>query len=249
MTKNAKSQLKQYLKPKHCQNPFADYLKEIVYGGVDGIITTFAVVSGFAGASNSNPTHLGVFTLLLFGFANLFADGLSMGVGNFLSVRSEQEIYKKRKLEERSEISKNFEMELSETIGILKQKGFTTEDAEKIAKSYAKNPEFWTEFKVREELELPNVEKEKPFLTALATIISFITFGLIPLLPYVLIQRVEGTFLISVASTIFALFLLGVLRWIITKRNFFLSVFEIVSLGGIAAITAYLVGMLFRNKI
>ena len=69
----------------------SDYLKEIVYGGIDGIVTTFAVVAGFTGASSSGfLLEKGYVIVLLFGFANLFADATSMGLGNFLSVRTDQ---------------------------------------------------------------------------------------------------------------------------------------------------------------
>lgn len=69
----------------------SDYLKEIVYGGIDGIITTFAVVAGFTGANNPElMLNKGYMIVLLFGFANLFADATSMGLGNFLSVRTDQ---------------------------------------------------------------------------------------------------------------------------------------------------------------
>ena len=78
---------------EHKVSIFQSYLKEIVYGGNDGIVTTFAIVAGFAGAQLSAASPMGYVTVLLFGFANLFADGLSMGLGNFLSIRSEKDSY------------------------------------------------------------------------------------------------------------------------------------------------------------
>jgi vacuolar iron transporter family protein len=69
---------------------FEDYLGEFVYGGIDGAVTTFAVVAGATGARFS------VKVLLVLGFANLIADGFSMGVGSYLSSKSEQELMRKR---------------------------------------------------------------------------------------------------------------------------------------------------------
>ena len=60
------------------------YIRDVIYGANDGIITTFAVVAGVTGGALS-PT-----TVLIVGVANLFADGLSMGVGNYLSIRSNE---------------------------------------------------------------------------------------------------------------------------------------------------------------
>jgi VIT1/CCC1 family predicted Fe2+/Mn2+ transporter len=63
-----------------------DYLREFVYGGMDGAVTTFAVVTGAAGA------NLGARVILILGFANVFADGFSMAVGSYLSEKSEQDL-------------------------------------------------------------------------------------------------------------------------------------------------------------
>ncbi len=94
--------LSEHLEHEHQQSPFADYFKEVIYGGIDGIITTFAVVAGFSGAAISNEatTQLSFMVVLLFGLANLFADGVSMGLGNFLSVRSDQDLYKSARQKE-----------------------------------------------------------------------------------------------------------------------------------------------------
>jgi vacuolar iron transporter family protein len=97
----SKADLEKHRKEEHSSSPFSTYLKEIVYGGNDGIVTTFAVVAGFAGAqSDTNVATYSFLTVLLFGIANLFADGASMGLGNFLSLRSEQDLYKKEKAKE-----------------------------------------------------------------------------------------------------------------------------------------------------
>lgn len=75
---------------KKTRQHLEDYLKEFVYGGIDGAVTTFAVVAGATGA------RFDVKILLVLGFANLIADGFSMGVGSYLSTKSEQELMVKR---------------------------------------------------------------------------------------------------------------------------------------------------------
>lgn len=69
---------------------FEDYLREFVYGGIDGAITTFAVVAGATGAGFSATV------VIVLGVANLIADGLSMGVGSYLSSKSELEVDAKK---------------------------------------------------------------------------------------------------------------------------------------------------------
>jgi VIT1/CCC1 family predicted Fe2+/Mn2+ transporter len=72
----------------------SENLREIVYGGNDGIVTTFAVVAGFQGAAaGEHAAAIGAVAVLLFGLANLLADGTAMGLGAFLSARSQRDVH------------------------------------------------------------------------------------------------------------------------------------------------------------
>lgn len=233
-----------HLEEEHKITPFSAYLKEIVYGGNDGIITTFAIVAGFAGAQ-ANLIQLPVYTVLLFGFANLFADGVSMALGNLLSIRSEQDVYANEKSKEMHEIKHNTEMERIESVQILITRGFTKPQAEQLISIYMTNPKYWVDFMMNQELELPNPEKDNPSMMSLVTFISFVCFGFIPLTPYVFFHG-SSLFIASIFTTAIALFLLGVMRWRISKQSFIRSVGEMLLLGGAAAIVAYVVGTLFK---
>jgi len=247
MTKRSQ-ELIEHLKKEHKASPFQTYLKEIVYGGNDGIVTTFAVVAGFSGANlGQNIDGYSFLTVLLFGIANLFADGASMGLGNFLSLRAEQDVYRAEEAKERHEIQTNPEMEKAETIDILQSRGFTLEQAETLAKIYMTNEDYWVRFMMNDELELANPLGENPILTALATFLSFVFFGFIPLIPYVLQVPLEKAFSYSLLATFSALVLLGALRWRITRESALRSIFEIVLVGGVAASLAYIVGTFFKQ--
>jgi VIT1/CCC1 family predicted Fe2+/Mn2+ transporter len=220
------------------------YLREIVYGGVDGIVTTFAVVAGFAGANVENSA-IPLFSVLLFGFANLFADATSMGLGNFLSMQSEKDAYHSEKEKERREIQSSTEFERAETIEILESKGYSTKDAQAMTHLYAKNEDYWAEFMMREELKLPVPESNAAF-TAFVTFVSFICFGFIPLIPYVISKANNNTFSYSIFATFIALLLLAYLRWQVTKFSFKRAILETLATGGFSALVAYLVGTFFR---
>jgi len=234
-----------HLEEEHRITPFSAYLKEIVYGGNDGIITTFAVVAGFAGAQANIGASLPIFSVLIFGFANLFADGVSMALGNLLSTRSEQDVYVNEKSKEMYEIKHNKEMEWIESVQILITKGFTKPQAEQLISIYSTNPKYWVDFMMNQELELPNPEKDNPFKMALVTLVSFIFFGFIPLIPYVFFKG-SSLFVASIFTTAVALFSLGVMRWRVSKQSFLRSVGEMLLLGGAAATVAYIVGTLFQ---
>ncbi len=241
-------EFEQHVNREHRLSAFSTYLKEIVYGGVDGIVTTFAVVAGFTGAQSGDSTiaALSVTAVLLFGFANLFADAVSMGLGNVLSVRADQDVYRREKEKERLEIKKNKNSEIAETIFILKQKGFSDKQAREVAQIYATNEEYWLEFMMNHELEMTSPEGDKPVLTGLSTTLSFMFFGSIPIIPYLLLREDPNIFYISSIATFIALAMLGLLRYRVTKEAIARSVGEIVVLGGISAVIAYFVGTLFR---
>lgn len=238
--------LQKHLATEHKITPLTAYLKEVVYGGNDGIVTTFAIVAGFAGAQANPAAYLPVFTVLLFGFANLFADGVSMALGNFISARSEQDVYKNAKQKERYEIINHADLEKLESIQILTKKGFTVRQANELVAIYSTNTPYWTDFMMNQELELPNPEGDNPLFMSLATFFSFILFGFIPLIPYVLL-RDGATFMMSIAATVAALLLLGIIRWKVGQQGIIRSVGEILLLGGAAAATAYFVGTIFKS--
>lgn len=241
-----KQTLQEHLAQEHKVSPFQTYLKEIVYGGNDGIVTTFAIVAGFAGANFAVNSPLGYITVLLFGFANLFADGVSMGLGNFLSLRAEQDVYRSEEAKERHEIRTSPQMERAESIEILMLKGFTKKQAQTLTEIYETNEDYWTSFMMNYELELPNPTGENPYLTGLATFSAFVIFGFIPLVPYVLQLSTAHAFSSSIIATTSALILLGLLRWKVTGEKLFRSVVEIVLIGGTAAVVAYIVGTFFQ---
>lgn len=238
--------LKLHLKEQHNISPFSLYLREIVYGGTDGIITTFAVVAGFAGAEQSMMGSLPVLTVLIFGFANLFADGVSMGLGNFLATRSEHDVYKNEEGIEKKEVEQNIESEILETQDIFQQKGFSQEHAKQLTEIISTNKKYWIEFMMQEELGLKNPDGEKPERMAIATFLSFLLFGILPLLPYMFFSGHQYILWFSILTTLCALLLLGYLRFQVTRQSIIRTLSESLLLGGLAAFVAYMVGSLFR---
>jgi VIT1/CCC1 family predicted Fe2+/Mn2+ transporter len=228
---------------------FKEYFKEVIYGGIDGIVTTFAVVSGAAGASLSSDTTSQVvfFSVLLFGLANLFADAASMGLGNFLSVRSEKDLYQVNREAGRAELRADGERGFTQTVRIMQEKGFSSEDATTLAGIYRHNEEYWLDFMMQHDKELADPRGENEVFTGLATFLSFMAFGSIPLLPFMLEESADPAtaFLFSAVGTFVALVMLGLLKWRVIGAKFAASLFEVVAVGGTAAVLAYFVGTFF----
>lgn len=217
----------------------AKYLKSVVYGGLDGIITTFAVVAGATGASFSTAV------LLVLGFANLFADGFSMAFGDYLSTKAEREYHAAEREREEWEVDTNLRGEKQEMIEIYMGRGLSKGDAERVVDIISKKKKTFVDIMMLEELGIVE-DAESPLKNAAATMTSFIVFGFIPLFTYVL-----GTFSGFAASNQFvmacvmsglALFALGALKVRVTRRNILVSGFEMLLLGGIAAVVAYGIG-------
>lgn len=236
-------EFRQHLATEHNLGRFSEFLREIVYGGNDGIVTTFAVVAGFAGAGAEGAGAVGAIAVLLFGLANIFADGASMGLGAFLATRSAQGIYHSARTREMREIRERPEKERAELFVILGAKGVPEPDIREFAELYRRNPDLLADFMMQHEIGMPDPTGSSAALDGLATFLSFIFFGAIPLIPYFLRDPDRTTFHLSVLATFLALVLLGLLRWRVTHERVTRCVAETVVVGGVCAVIAYAVGM------
>lgn len=230
-----------------------EYFTEVIYGGIDGIVTTFAVVAGFTGAALATDTtiQLTFIVVLLFGLANLFADAASMGLGNFLSVSSEKDLYMAARAREEGYLRENPQREAEETVRIMVERGFTEADARSMTAIYQKNHEYWVDFMMNHKLEMADPRGTNPAYTGFATFISFMIFGAVPLLPFMLIPdgTNEQAFIYSSLGTFVALVLLGLLKWRIVGGSLRAALTEVILVGGVAAVIAYVVGMFFGGKV
>lgn len=231
---------------EHKIGKLQEFLRQIVYGGNDGIVTTFAIVAGFAGAGAEGAAQVGGIAVLLFGIANLLADATAMGLGEFLSARSEQDVYRAERKKELHEITHNPEMERAEMVEIFQYKGMTKSDANTLTDVLERNPEIYADMMMQHELGMSDPSDENPALNGFATFMSFIIFGAVPLIPYFLMEPTQTTFQLSVFATFAALTALGLLRWRATSESMFRCVGETVLVGGICAIVAFGVGLAFR---
>ena len=224
---------------------FESYLGEFVYGGIDGCVTTFAVVAGSVGAGLSSTV------IIILGFANLLADGFAMSIGAYLSSKSERANYKKHKQIEYWEIEHMPDIEREEIREIYKAKGFEGNILEEIVKTITADKDRWVDVMMKEELEMIE-ENRSPFFIGAVTYVSFILVGLIPLLIYVwdYLGSVNGNlFIWSSVLTAMGFIIIGVLKTYVTQTKVWRGVLETLILGAIAALVAYFVGDLLEHLI
>lgn len=220
------------------------YMSPIVYGASDGIITTFAVVAGAMGA------HLSPQIVLIMGFANLFGDGFSMAMGDYLSKRTTIKYNETERQREKWEVEIDPSSEKSELIEIYKSKGLETEKAKDLVEILSSNKNLWVETMMHEELGILEDKNDSPIKDALVTFFSFVFFGFMPLVTYILASFIpifeQNTFLTATILTLATLFIVGTLRNIVTNVNWIKSGLEMLLTGSMAAFVAYIVGFLIK---
>lgn len=223
-----------------------EHLADAVLGATDGIVTTFAVVAGAAGASLSSGV------VLIMGFANLLADGLSMAVSNYLGARSQQDFWREERAREIWEIEQIPHAEREEIRHHYRRKGFEGELLEQIVRTITSDAKLWLDEMMREELGIRE-EKTAPLMSGMVTFWAFAVAGFLPLLSYALAffnpSFLPGAFPVSTALTAVALFGVGAARCFITRRSWWRSGLEILGLGGAAAVCAFAVGHLLRGLV
>lgn len=219
------------------------FIQDIVYGGNDGIVTTFAVVAGTVGAD------LPHYVIVILGLANLLADGASMAAGSYLSLKSERDQYERLRKEELEEIEREPELEREEIREAYRKKGFSGADLDRVTAVITSDKRIWAEAMMHEEHGLTREASARPLLHGTMTFVAFVLFGAIPLLPYFFEHDPSKRFSVALVSTFSALLLLGLTRSIVTRERLFRGPLEIVGVGVISTAVAYGVGVLLRSLV
>ncbi|MDZ4229800.1 MAG: VIT1/CCC1 transporter family protein, partial [Candidatus Veblenbacteria bacterium] len=213
------------------------YLRDFVYGANDGIITTFAVVAGVAGADLSAKV------VIILGFANLFADGFSMAMSNYLGEKSNRDFVATEREREEWEVERLPEEEREEIRKMYRAKGFVGETLELVVATITANKNLWVdEMMVGEHGMVPMNGGNQPWKNAVTTFSAFVLAGFVPLVPYFAGLTARETFPYAIAATAVILFVVGSLRTLITRRRWLVSGLEMLAVGMLAAGVAYAVG-------
>ncbi|MBI1226083.1 MAG: hypothetical protein GC192_12680 [Bacteroidetes bacterium] len=215
-----------------------DYLAEFVYGGMDGIVTTFAVVAGAAGAGLDSSV------VIILGFANLVADGFSMSVGSYLANNSENHTYEKYRRLEYLEVEQNPTEGREEIRQIFFKKGLRGATLETVVKAITANKDIWVDTMMKDELNMtPGVRS--PFSKALVTFAAFNLVGLVPMVIYLMdffTKLNQDLFFASGLMTAFAFIGIGLLKSYVGEQPLWKGALETFGLGSGAALLAYFAG-------
>ena len=218
------------------------HIGDAVLGGIDGGVTTFAIVAGAAGGGFSATV------MVVLGVANLLADGFSMAVSNYQSVRSQRELIAEARRMERAHISAIPGGEREEIRQIFAGKGFQGETLERIVDTITGDEGLWVDTMIREEHGL-ELQTRSPFRAGAVTFGAFSLAGLVPLLPFVLSPLLYALlpgvslFALSAFATGMVFFAVGAAKGRYLGQSALRGGAETLVTGGAAAALAYAVGM------
>jgi VIT1/CCC1 family predicted Fe2+/Mn2+ transporter len=217
-------------------------LRAAVFGINDGLVSNASLIFGVAGAS-SDPA-----VVLLTGVAGLTAGAFAMATGEFVSVRSQRELFEYQIALERDELKEYPDAEAQELALIYKAKGLSGSEAERIAKQLVADPEHALDTLAREELGLNPDELGSPWGAAISSLLSFAVGAAIPLLPFAVGAGASALPIAGLLSAI-ALFAVGATLSLFTGRAAVFSGARMLLLGSLAAAVTFTVGKLFGVSI
>ncbi len=218
--------------------PRQNYLRDWIYGGIDGAVTTFAVVSGVAGA------QLSTWIILVLGFANLFADGFSMAASNFLGTKAELDDLQRLEAIENRHIDQNPEGEREEVRQIFELKGFSGEDLQRIVQLITANRKRWVRTMLTEEYGLPHAVRS-PWIAAICTFSAFLVCGFVPLFPFLF--KFSHALELSLIMTGVVFVAIGSVKSRWSTDSWWRSGLTTLLVGAIAAALAYAAGVLLKS--
>lgn len=210
-------------------------LRAAVFGVNDGLVSIACLVMGVAGASSEHGV------ILLTGVAGLLAGAFSMAAGEYVSMRSQREMFEYQIGLERDELAQYPSEEAAELTLIYKARGMSQEEARALAERMIADPEMGLDTLAREELGLNPDELGSPWVAAVSSFFSFVAGGLIPLLPYVLGAE-RHPLLIAVVLTGIALFSVGAALSLFTGRSALWGGLRMLGIGGAAGAITYAIG-------
>lgn len=223
------------LREAHHADVSGGWLRPAVFGAMDGLVTNIALIAGVGGGGVSPRS------VVLTGAAGLVAGAISMGLGEYTSVRSANEQVAAEVAKERRELERHPEAEARELADAWVARGLPRDLATQVAEAIRRNPEEALRVHVREELGVDPDEQPSPWAAAVSSFLCFSVGALVPLITYLL-----GFTSLALALGVggVGLFVAGAIVARFTNRPWWAGGLRQLLLGALAAGATYLVGAL-----
>jgi len=212
-------------------------LRDAIFGGIDGTVTTFAIIAGVQGAG------LPAGIVVALGLANVVADGFSMAAGNYAGTKAVADDRKRLWAVEEHHIRTNPQGEMDELDQILARKGLHGQVLRQASVMISADKHQWISMMLSEEYGLPSTDP-KPLRAAVVIFAAFVAAGLLPMLPYLF--GLNDPFSWSIAAAALTFFGIGTIKSRWSLAHWLRSGMETLLIGGTAATLAFAVGRLFH---
>ncbi len=212
-------------------------LRDAIFGGIDGTVTTFAIVAGVQGAGLAS--HI----VIALGLANVLADGFSMAAGNYAGTKAVADDRRRLWAVEERHVRENPQGEQDELKQILARMGLNGQVLQEAATMISANKRQWIAMMMSAEYGLPPTD-DRPIRAALVIFVAFVLAGMLPLLPYLIGLSPAFSWSTGIAALTF--FGIGTIKSRWSLAPWWRSGFETLLIGGLAAGLAYAVGGLFH---
>jgi predicted membrane protein (TIGR00267 family) len=241
------------LKPQNERNPVEEaqkehlnmrvYMRDVVLGSNDGLVSIFALVLGVVGGGMT------LINIFLAGLAGTIAGAISMALGEYLSTKSQEEVFDSEMELEKLHIEHDFEREKEELYSIYRRKGFEGKLLDQIVEKISGNEEVMLDEMMINEFGVLEEERRSPYIAATLSGVSF-TIGSLPaFLPFLFVSTISSGIILAGTLSCLALFLVGLLKGYITRFNAVKLGLENLVLGVIAGAITYYIGFLVGGAI
>ncbi len=215
-------------------------LRAAIFGINDGLVSNLSLIMGVTGAAVDNKI------IVVAGIAGLLAGAFSMAGGEYISMRTQREVFERLIHLEAHELATEPEEERDELIEIYRNKGVPADIAEQLVEVVHRDPDLALETHAREELGLdPEEGLGSPWAAALSSMLTFAFGAFVPLLPFLVGSGVAAA-VVSAAASLTTLFVVGALMTRLTGRPVWLSGLRMMVIGGALAAITYGVGKLLH---
>ncbi len=212
----------------------------MIFGANDGVVTSIGFLVGIA-SSVADQT-----IIVLAGALTIVAGASSMGLGNYLAVKSQKEHYDAMEKVERWEIEHKPEAEKNEVSEIYTKMGFDKGTVETLTQKVTSDRELWLKVMMRDELGMTREEADQPVISGGVIGLFYLLGGIPPVLPFVFFKPVTRALLISIVVSLIVMALIGLIRWYLNKGSVRGKIVETVIIGMIAAFIGFIAGEILR---
>jgi len=219
----------------------SETLRDIVIGMSDGLTVPFALAAGLSGAIDSTTI------IVIAGFAEIAAGGIAMGLGGYLAAKTAAEHYDSEYQREWIEVEQVPHIEAEEVAVILRDFGVAEPQVPIVVNAIRSNQKKWVDFMMRFELGLEKPNAKRLLLSPLTIGFAYVFAGLIPMLPYLVLNHVKEALAYSIVITLLALFTFGGFKGYFTGKNIFRIGFQTMLIGGVAAAAAFSIAKLLSG--